>query len=72
MTDFLSNRVIMPHQIWLVGNTLSDILIASAMIYHVCSFRLRHSADHLNLMVISRSHSYEQSGLKMATSVITP
>jgi hypothetical protein len=30
----------MPHQSWILGNTLSDLLIASAMLYHVGSFRL--------------------------------
>jgi hypothetical protein len=30
----------MPHQTWILGNTLSDLLIASAMLYHVSSFWL--------------------------------
>jgi hypothetical protein len=40
----------MPHQTWILGNTLSDLLIASAMLYHVSSFRLLYmgplEADH--------------------------
>ena len=36
-----SNRVAMsPHQTWIIANTLSDLLIASAMFYHVNSIRL--------------------------------
>ena len=27
------------HQTWIIGNTLSDLLIASAMLYYVSSFR---------------------------------
>ena len=45
-----------------ICNDLSCMLVSSALQYR----------DHLNLMVISLSHSYEQSGLKMATAVITP
>jgi len=40
MLDYLSNWVAMLHQIWLIGSTFSDLLIAYAMLYHVCSFWL--------------------------------
>lgn len=39
--DYPSNNVAVsrPHQTWIIGNTLSDLLIASAMLYYVSSFR---------------------------------
>ena len=35
--DYLSDYVTVPHQIWIAANTLSDSIIASAMLYHVSS-----------------------------------
>ena len=34
-----------PHQTWIVANTLSDLLIASAMLYHVNSNRLLYTGS---------------------------
>jgi hypothetical protein len=38
--DYLPNRVTMPHQTWLIGNTFSDVLIATTMLYYVRPFLL--------------------------------
>ena len=49
--DYLSNCVAVPHQTWIIGNTLSDLLIASAMLYHVCRFDY-YLQDHWKLIFL--------------------
>ena len=38
--DRLSNWMAVPRQTWIAANTFSDLLIASAMIYHVSASQL--------------------------------
>ncbi len=40
-TPFLINLTVAPFcQTWLIGNTVSDVLIAAGMLYHVSRFHI--------------------------------
>lgn len=51
----LSNFVAVPHQTWIIGSSLSDLLIASAMLYHVSTHQLLTVCCH---DIIESSLSY--------------
>jgi len=67
----IPNWVTILDQTWVGGNTISDLLITSSMLFHVSSFHQECCVrDHPELSCSCQPHSWASLGLRKATWVV--